>query len=114
MRAKGESKELPKPMTFGDLKHKDLTERKTQLNPDPILSREVDGSDLPSQYTEDVETFTQVLNITDSRDNMPVSSASVWGLNDLAQKQELRPRASPILKETLEKSEQDLKNVDLP
>ena len=52
-------------MTFGDLKQKDLTEPKSQLNPDPIFSREVDVSDLLSQYTEDIETLRQVHNIPD-------------------------------------------------
>ena len=36
---------------------------KRQLSPDPIISREVDILDLPSQYTENIETFRQVLNI---------------------------------------------------
>ena len=50
---------------------------KNQLNPDPIYSRDLDVADLPSQYTEDIETFRQVLNIPDPRDSMPVFSASV-------------------------------------
>ena len=48
-------------------------------------------SDLPSQYTEDIETFRQVLNIPDPTDSMPVSSASLMGLNAVAQEQELLP-----------------------
>ena len=46
-----------------------------------IICREVDVSDLPSQYTEYIETFRHVLNLPDPRNNMPVSSSSVWGLN---------------------------------
>ena len=49
-------------------------------------------SEFPSQCTEGIETFRQVLNIPVPRDSMPVSSASVMGLNAVAQKQELRPR----------------------
>ena len=63
-------------------------------------------SDLPSRYTEDIETFRQVLNLPDPRDNIPVSSTTVWGLNDVASQQELRPNdpsamlpVSPQLKE---------------
>ena len=65
VRSKGESQEAHKPMTFGDLKQKDLTEPKSQMNPDPIFPREVDVSDLPSQYTEYIEMFRQVPNIPD-------------------------------------------------
>ena len=72
-------------------------------------------SDLPSQYTEDIETFRQVLKLTDPRDSIPVSSTSVWGLNKVTQQQELRPKdpsamlpVSTILKEVLDKFEQDL------
>ena len=62
-------------MTFRDLKHKDSAESKSQLN--PIFPREVDASDLPSQYADDIEALRQVLNIPNSRDSMPVSSSSV-------------------------------------
>ena len=63
-----------------------------QLSPDPIISREVNISDLPSQYTEDIGKLRQVLNIPEPKDSMPVSSALVMGLNAVAQKQELRPK----------------------
>ena len=63
-----------------------------QHSPDPIRSREVDIYDLLSQYTENIETFRQVLNIPDPRDSLPVSPALVMGLNAVAQKQELRPK----------------------
>ena len=96
-------------MTVGDLKQKD-SEPKSQLIPEPIIQRIVDILDLPSQYTEDIETFRQVLNIPDPRDSMPVSSASVWGLNEVAQQRELRPKGpsamlplSPTLKEALDR-----------
>ena len=96
VRSKGESHKAHKSMTFGDL----LTEPKSQLNTDPTFPREVDVSDLPSQYTEDIEIFRQVLNIPDPMDSMPVSSATVLGLNKVAQQQELRqngPSAIPQL-----------------
>ena len=50
-------------------------------------------SDLPSQYTGDIETFRQILNLPDPRDSMPSSSTTVWALNDVAGQQEFRPRA---------------------
>ena len=107
-------------MTFGDLKQKDL-EPKSLLTPDPIIPREVDMSDLPSDYTEDIELFRQVLNIPDPRDSMPVPSASVWGLNKVAQQRVLRPKGpsamlpvSPTLKEALDRFEQDFKAANPP
>ena len=78
-------------MTFGDPKQKH-SERKSFLTPDPIILREVDMSDLPSQYTEDIDLFRQVLNIPDPRDSMPVLSTSILGLNKVAQQRELRPK----------------------
>ena len=84
----------------------------------PILYREVVVSDLPSQYTEDIETFKKVLNIPDLRDNMPVCSASVMVL---VQKQEFGPKlpstfsaANPSIKEALEKFEQDFQECQPP
>ena len=38
-----------------------------QNNPDPAFYREVDMSDLPSQYTEEVETFGHILDLPDTR-----------------------------------------------
>ena len=62
-------------------------------------------SDLPSQYTVDMEMFEQIFSIPDSRDSMSVSSVLAMGLNPVAQKQELRPKgpssfhpANPSLK----------------
>ena len=36
-----------------------------QDSTDPVFYREVDMSDLPSQYTEEVETFRQILELPD-------------------------------------------------
>ena len=52
-------------------------QNKPKLDPDPIFYREVDMSDLPSQYTEDIETFRQILKLSDPRDNRPMSPTSV-------------------------------------
>ena len=38
---------------------------KQQTDPDPVFYMEVDMSDLPSQYTEEAETFRHVLNRPD-------------------------------------------------
>ena len=95
---------------------------KRQLGHNTIISREVDliSSDLPYQYTEDIETFRRVLNIPHPRNSMPVSTL-VMGLNAVAQKQVCRPKwlsafvpANPSLKEPLEEFEQDFKNANLP
>ena len=107
-------------MTIGDLRQKD-PEREPLLTPDPIIPREVDMSDLPCDYTEDIELFRQILRIPDPRDSMPVPSASVWGLNKVAQQRVLRPKGpsailpvKPTLKEALDKFEQDFKAANLP
>ena len=85
----------------------------------PIYSWEVDLSDLPSQYTEDIETFRQVLGIPDPKHSMPVSNL-IMGLNEEQEKQEARPKgrstflpANPALKEELTKLEQDFQNLNL-
>ena len=79
---------------------------KQQSDPSPVFYREVDMSDLPSLYTEDIETFRQILNLPDQRDNMPRSSTTIWALNDAKGQQELRSRGpsamlklSPFLKD---------------
>ena len=89
-------------------------QNKPKLDPDPVLYREVDMSHLLSQYTANIETFRQILYLPDPRDNIPMSSTTVWGLNDVASQQELRPRGlsamlpvSPQLKETLDKFKPD-------
>ena len=88
-------------------------QNKPNLDPDPVFYREVDMSDLPSQYTEDIKTFRQILKLPDPPDNMPMSSTTVWCLNDIASQQEFRPKGpstmlpvSPRLKEALDKVEQ--------
>ena len=48
--------------------------------------------DLPSQYTEDSETFRQILKHPNPRDSMSRSCGTVWALNYVAGQQELRPR----------------------
>ena len=89
-------------------------EVRRELPPDPIYSREVD---LPSQYTEDIETFRQVLGIPDPKHSMPVSNLIV-GLNEEQEKQKARPKgpstflpANPALKEEVTKWEQDFSKL---
>ena len=79
----------------------------------------MDLSDLPSQYTEDIETFRQVLGIPDPKHSVPVSNL-VMGLNEEQEKQEARTKgpstflpANPALKEELTKWEQDFQNLNL-
>ena len=105
-------------MTFGDLKQKDPEPK--SIHPTSIIPREVDMSDLPSDKIKDMELFRQVLNIPDTRNTMPVPSASVWGLNKVAQQRVVRPKGSfamlpvsPTLKEALDKFDQDLKAANL-
>ena len=45
-----------------------------QNNQDPVFYREVDMSDLPSQYAEEVETFRHILDLPEPRETMPRSS----------------------------------------
>ena len=54
----------------------------TLNNPDPVFYREVDMSDLPSLYAEEVETFRHILDLPDPRETMPRSSTTVLGLDD--------------------------------
>ena len=78
-------------------------------------------SDLPSQYAEEIETFRQILDLSDPRETMPRSFTSVLGLDDEKGQQELRPRGpcamlplSPFIKEAFEKFEQDFLASTLP
>ena len=78
-------------------------------------------SHLPSQYTEEVETFRHILDLPDPRETMPRSSTTVLGLDDEKGQQELRPRdpsamlpLSPYLKDAIEKFEQDFLASNLP
>ena len=92
-----------------------------QDSTDPVCYRDVDMSDLPSQYAEEVETFKQILDLPDPRETLPRSSTTVLGLDDEKGQQELRPRGpsamlplNPILKDAFEKFEQDFLASNLP
>ena len=94
---------------------------KQQSDPDPVLYWEVDMSDLLSQYTEDIETFRQILNLPDRRDSMPRSSTTVSALNDVTGYQELKPRGpsamllfSPQLKDAFVQFEHNFQATNLP
>ena len=89
-------------------------QQQQQNNPDPLLYRELDMSDLPSQYAEEVETFKHILDLPDPRETMPRSWTSVLGLDNEKGQQELSPRGpsamlplSPYLKDAFEKFQQD-------
>ena len=78
-------------------------------------------SDLPFQYTEEVETFRQILDLPDPRETLPRSSTTVLGLDDQKGQKEIRPRGpsamlplNPILKDAFEKFEQDFLVSNLP
>ena len=101
--------------------HKIPQEPQHQDSTDPVFYREVDMSDLPSQYAEEVETFRQILDLPDPRETLPRSSTTVLGLDDEKGQQELRPRGpsamlplNPILKDAFEKFEQDFLASNLP
>ena len=69
------SKQMASTIVYRDVRELDKERRRShevrrELPPDPIYSREVDLSDLPSQYTEDIETFRQVLGIPDPKHSM--------------------------------------------
>ena len=67
-------------------------EPQPQASSDPVFYREVDMNDLPSQYTEEIETFRQILDLPYPRETMPRSSTTVLVLDDEKSQQELRPR----------------------
>ena len=101
--------------------HKVAPEAQPQASTDPVFYTEVDMSDLPSQYTEEVETFRQILDLPDPRETLPRSSTTMLGLNEEKGQQELRPRGpsamlplNPILKDAFEKFEQDFLASNLP
>ena len=101
--------------------HKAPDEPEHQDSTDPVFYREVDMSDLPSQYAEEVETFRQILDLPGPRETLSRSSTTVLGLDDEKGQQELRPRGpsamlplNPILKDAFEKFEQDLLASNLP
>ena len=70
-----------------------LCKSKSLLRPDqePAFYREVDMSDLPSQYAEDMKSFRQTLNLPDRRNTMSRSSTTIWALGDKKGQQEIRP-----------------------
>ena len=93
--------------------HKGPQEPQHQNSTGPIFYREVDMSDLPSQYAEKV--------VPHPRETLPRSSTTVLGLDDEKGQQELRPRGpsamlplNPILKDAFEKIEQDFLASNLP
>ena len=101
--------------------HKVHQEPQHQDSTDPVFYREVDMSDLPSQYAEEVETFRQILDLPDPRETLPSSSTTVLGLDDEKGQQELRPRGpsamlplNPIFKDAFDKFEQDFLASNLP
>ena len=95
--------------------HKVPPEPQLQDSTDPVFYREVDMSDLPSQYTEEVETFRQILDLPDPRETLHRSSTTVLGLDDEKGQQELRPRGPAMLPlNPFEKFEQDFLAFNLP
>ena len=50
-----------------------------QDSTDPVFHREVDMSDLSSQYSEEVETFRHILDLPDPRETLPRFSTTVPG-----------------------------------
>ena len=92
-----------------------------QHDPDPLFYRELAMADLPSQYTEEVETFRRIFNLPDPRETMPRSSTSILGLDDQKGQQELRPRGpsamlplSSHIKDAFDKFEHDFSASNLP
>ena len=79
------NKKLTKPQ------HKAPQEPECQDSTDPVFYGEVDMSDLPSQYAEEVDTFRQILDLPDPREALPRSSTNLLGLDDERGLQELRP-----------------------
>ena len=111
------SKQTASTIVYRDVRELDQERRRShevrrELPPDPIYSREVDLSDLPSQYTEDIETFRQVLGIPDPKHSMPVSNL-IMGLNARPKGPSTFLPANPALKEELRKWEQDFQNLNL-
>ena len=92
-----------------------------QHDPNPPYHREVALSDVPSQYTEEVDTFRCILSLPDPRQSMPKSSTSVMSLDDETGRQELRLRGpssmlplSSVIKDAFDKSEHDFLAANLP
>ena len=92
-----------------------------QHDQDPPYYREVDLSDIPSQYAEEVDTFRHIPALPDPRESMPRSSTSVMGLDDEKGHQELRPRGpssmlplSSVIQDAFDKFEHDFQAANLP
>ena len=75
---------------------------------------------MPSQYSEEVDTFRRILSLPDPRESMPRSSTSVLGLDDEKGCQELRPRGpssilplSSVIKDAFDKFQHDFKAANL-
>ena len=47
-----------------------LLSKTKQHDPDPVFYREVDMSDLPSQYAEEIETFRHILDLPGPRETI--------------------------------------------
>ena len=91
-----------------------------QHDPDPPYYRDVALSDIPSQYSEEVDIFRRILSLPDPRDSMPRSSTSVLGLDDEKGCQDLRPRGpssilplSSVIKDAFDKFQHDFKAANL-
>ena len=91
-----------------------------QHDPDSPYYREVALSDMPSQYSEEVDTFRRILSLPDPRESMPRSSTSVLGLDNEKGRQELRPRGpssilphSSVIKDAFDKFQHDFKAANL-
>ena len=89
-------------------------------DPDPPYYREVALSDVPSQYTEKVDTFRRILSLPDPRESMSRSSTSVMGLDNEKGCQDLRPRGSSsmlplssVIKDAFDKFEHDSQAANL-
>ena len=91
-----------------------------QHDPDPPYYREVALSDMPSQYSEEVDIFRRILSLPDPRESMLRSSTSVLGLDDGKGRQELRHRGpssilplSSVIKDAFDKFQHDFKAANL-
>ena len=87
----------------------------------PPYYREVALFYVPSQYTEEVDTFRRILSLPDPREFIPMSSTSVMGLDDKKGRQELSPRGlssmlplSSVIKDAFDKFEHDFQATNLP
>ena len=77
-----------------------------QHDPDPPYYREVALSDIPSQYSEEVDTFRRILSLPDPRESMPRSSTSVLGPSSILP-------LSSVIKDAFDKFQHDFKAANL-